>query len=77
MTHRYCPECEKWLETMEYTVDDSGETVCPDHKAVHGYIPSVMYDFYTERDFRIDNRPSMYNDFSKMLQKAKEQNLVE
>jgi hypothetical protein len=40
MACRYCPECGEWLETAEYTVDETGETICPEdgHPAVHGYI---------------------------------------
>lgn len=38
MAYRYCPDCGRWLETSEYTVDEIGETVCPEHRAVHGYI---------------------------------------
>lgn len=40
MAFRYCPECDTWYETADYTVDESGETICrkDDHGAVHGYI---------------------------------------
>lgn len=40
MAFRYCPECDEWYETAQYTVDDSGETVCKEngHGALHGYI---------------------------------------
>lgn len=39
MAYRYCPEHDAWLETADYTVDESGEMICPEHDiAVHGYI---------------------------------------
>jgi hypothetical protein len=75
MAYRYCPGCEKWLQTYEYTLDETGELVCPEHQAVHGYIGP--YGNYTERDFRKDNKESMYDDFDEMLQSAYDQMIIE
>lgn len=40
MAYRYCPDCDRWYVTADYTVDKSGETVCKTdgHGALHGYI---------------------------------------
>lgn len=48
MVYRYCPDCDEWLETSDYTVDESGETVCPEHRALHGYCEYA----WTERQLR-------------------------
>lgn len=70
---RYCPECKRWLSTDEYTVDESGETICPEHKAVHGYLcgpfPLTVGEFYSDV-------PAWYGDRSKMLDAAVGQHLV-
>lgn len=51
MAFRYCPECDEWYETANYTVNESGETVCKKdgHSAVHGYIDGSME---TVQDFK-------------------------
>jgi hypothetical protein len=72
MGHRYCPQCEEWLSTAEYTVDESGETVCPQHKAVHGFIIDTPWSV---AEFRNEN-PSWYDDQLDMLNAAKRQGLV-
>lgn len=72
MGHRYCPGCDRWLETSEYTVDDHGETICPEHKAVHGFIIDSPW---SEREF-FDEHPSWYGDRDDMLAAAKRQGLV-
>jgi hypothetical protein len=79
MTHRFCPTCERWLETAEYTVDQSGQTICPTHEiSVHGYIGGATFGSYTERDFRRDNQPQIYGEeFTLMLEKAREQRLID
>ncbi len=40
MAYRYCPNCEQWYQTHEYTVDKFGETVCKKdaHGSLHGYM---------------------------------------
>jgi hypothetical protein len=76
MAYRYCPECEKWLETNEYTVNKNGETVCPKHKAVHGYIGGA-YGAYTVKDFHRDNKRSLYDNWNTMLNRAMEQGIVD
>ena len=40
MAYRYCPECNEWYKKANYTVNESGETVCKEetHGSVHGYI---------------------------------------
>lgn len=73
MGFRYCPECDEWLETAEYTVDESGQVICPDHKAVHGFIIDAPWSttlFYSEH-------PSWYEDRQEMFEAAKRQRLVE
>lgn len=79
MAYRYCPECEQWLETAEYTVDEIGETICPEHEiAVHGYMGGSPFGLsYTVEDLRRDNDSRLYDDWGKMLQAAREQHLVE
>lgn len=83
--YRYCPECDQWLETSEYTVDESGETVCPDdgHPAVHGGIQSHRGFPVPEAEFRQQNDPRTYTGnadgsggYEEMLAAAKEQGLV-
>lgn len=77
MAHRYCPDCGEWLETAEYTVDEIGETICPEHEiAVHGYMGGSLDGPYTERDLLRDNDPRMYDDWDEMEQAAIEQGLV-
>lgn len=57
MAHRYCDSCGKWLATHEYTVDDTGETVCPEHEhAVVGFIPPSRN--VRERDCRFPHEES-------------------
>lgn len=76
MAYRYCPEGDRWLETSEYTVGDGGETICPRHKAVVGYIDGGIE---TERDLERELRRT-YSDESlirSMVGAAKRQNLVE
>lgn len=75
MGYRYCPECEKWYTTAEYTVDDHGETVCrkDGHGATQGFILSAPV---TEMVFRSD-LPNYYDDREKMIQKARDQGLIE
>jgi hypothetical protein len=42
MAYRYCPECERWLEPIDFTVNKNGETICPEHDvALHGHMPSL------------------------------------
>jgi hypothetical protein len=72
MGYRYCPECGRWLETFEYTVGEGGETICPDHKAVHGFIIDGPW---TEQEFRREH-PSWYDDREEMLSAARQQGLV-
>lgn len=72
MSYRYCPECDRWLETSEYTVDDHGETVCPDHRATHGFINRAPW---TEKMF-FHEHPEWYDDRHEMLAAAKRQGLV-
>jgi hypothetical protein len=40
MAYRYCEECDTWYKTYDYTVNESGETVCrkDGHGAVVGFI---------------------------------------
>jgi len=71
MGYRYCPECDEWLETAEIALDESGETVCPDHKAVYGFIGSP---WITEGEFRRDH--DWMPDCTVELQAAKRQQLV-
>lgn len=75
MGYRHCPDCEKWLSTSEYTVDESGETICPeeDHSAVHGFIIDPPW---TRREF-FSEHPSWYDDRGKMMDQARQQNLVQ
>lgn len=59
MAYRYCPECDKWYRTAEYTVDEMGETVCDEveeHGAVHGYIDGSMETVadYKQHTYRTD-----------------------
>lgn len=75
MGYRYCPDCDQWLETAEYTVDETGETVCPEHRAVHGFIGGG-WDFpWSEQQFLAEH-PSWYGDRTDMLDAAKRQGLV-
>jgi len=30
MTYRFCSNCVEWVPSERYTVDETGETVCPD-----------------------------------------------
>lgn len=73
MAYRYCPECDRWLETSEYTVDSSGETVCPEHRAVHGYIDGSIR---TEADLR-QNLGYSHTDVEAEVEAALRQGLVE
>jgi hypothetical protein len=75
MGYRYCDHCNKWLETAEYTVDSSGETVCPkdDHDATHGFILEAPVD---EDEYRA-RLPNYYNDVDRMVQAGKDQELIE
>lgn len=73
MGFRYCPECKEWLETAEYTVDEQGETVCPKHRATHGFIidsPISTAEFHRQHQLGYDDKPEM-------LKAAREQDLVE
>lgn len=79
--YRYCPECDQWYETAEYTVDETGETVCrqDDHGAVHGSLQFSTYDrksYITEREFKRQN-PQWYQGREDMLAAAKRQGLVQ
>lgn len=58
MTYRYCPNCDKWLETSEYTVDEIGETICPDHRiALHGSLQGHGRGYpLTEQEFHRQNK---------------------
>lgn len=74
MAFRYCPDCDRWLETAEYTVDEIGETVCPKegHPAVHGYIDGSIR---TVEDLR--RSMSYHRDVSPEISAAIDQGLVE
>lgn len=74
---RYCPDCDKWLETSEYTVDEIGETICPEHEiAVHGSIQASGRGYpVSETEYRRQNQH--LRDGSKELEAAKRQRLVE
>jgi hypothetical protein len=71
VVHRYCPDCERWYETAEYGVDETGETVCmaDGHGAVRGYLDGSMR---TTGDI-LSNRP---NTDKTALTAAVEQGLV-
>lgn len=69
MGYRYCPDCEKWLETSEYTVSESGETICPDHKAVQGFLDGSPHA-------NSNDISSWYDDRDQMVGAAREQNLI-
>lgn len=74
MAYRYCPECDEWYETHEYTVDKVGETVCKveDHGVVYGYIDGSIN---SERNLRhaLKGYGGPTDD---MVERAKEQGLV-
>lgn len=74
MGFRYCPDCEYWYSTAEYTVDKSGETVCREdgHGATHGFIIDAPWSV---REFK-NEHPSWYDDRETMLAQAKTQGLV-
>lgn len=73
MGWRYCPQCKQWYETAEYTVDESGETVCREdgHGATHGFILSRP----TKREF-YNEHPSWYDDRDEMFEAAVNQGLI-
>lgn len=73
MGYRYCPECDRWLETSEYTVSEGGETICPDHKATHGFIIDAPWS----RSEFLHHTTSWYDDRMEMLEAARRQGLVE
>lgn len=75
MGHRWCSTCEYWYETSEYTVNDSGETVCREegHGATHGFIIDAPW---SKREF-FGHIASWYPDRDAMLEQAREQGLVE
>lgn len=70
MAYRYCPDCNEWYETAEYTVDESGETVCreDDHGSVSGYI-QLHRHFDTDVSLPYDNT-------SQAKARAREQGLI-
>lgn len=76
MTYRYCPTGDKWLETSEYTVDETGETVCPDHKtALHGSIQGFGGGYpITENEYYNQNKH--LRNAHEELEAAKRQGLV-
>jgi hypothetical protein len=68
MGWRYCPSCERWLKTSEYTVSKSGETICPDHEiATHGFIIGRMTEAELRNSHVIDDEE---------LEAAKKQGLI-
>lgn len=75
MAYRYCPDCDQWLSTANYTVDDIGETVCPEdgHRAVHGYIDGSIR---TEAELR-RGMGMTYTDIEDEVRAAKRQGLVD
>lgn len=74
MVYRFCPTCERWLETSEYTVDDVGWVICPDHDiSLHGYIDSHIE---TEDRLRRELRMSHGGDIETEVQAALDQGLV-
>ena len=71
MGYRYCPKHGSWLETADYTVDDSGETICPDHGVpVVGFILGPT----TADDLRFDY--GNYDHIDAMIESARRQNLL-
>lgn len=75
MGYRYCDHCDEWLETDEYTVDGSGETVCPKdgHDATHGFLLDAPV---SETEYR-GRVPSYYNNLDAMIRSGKDQGLIE
>lgn len=73
MAYRYCPECDQWYETANYTVNESGETVCETegHGAVHGYIDGSMT---TVNDFK---RHTYRSDIQDEIEAAVRQGLLQ
>lgn len=75
MAYRYCPHCNEWYSTANYTVDKAGETICreDDHGPVYGYIDGSIT---TERSLR--NTLKGYGGPTEdMVERALEQGLVE
>jgi len=74
MPYRYCPDCNHWYGTHEYTVDNIGETVCPrdDHYALVGCIHPSRH-FETDVRLPYGNREEQ----QQSLDAAKRQGLVD
>lgn len=69
MGYRYCDGCERWLETSEYTVSDSGETICEEHGSVSGFIIDAPW---STSEYKRQN-PKMWDE---ALSAARQQGLV-
>ena len=77
MAHRYCPQCDEWQSTAEYTVDEIGETICREHECpVIGYLDGSYSGYpisFDEFDRLVAN---WYDEYDEMLEAAKRQELV-
>lgn len=79
MAYRYCPECDEWQSTAEYTVDEIGETICREHECpVIGYLEASIHQGYpiSHRDFN-ELVADWYDEREAMLEAAERQLLVE
>jgi len=52
MTCRYCPDCNRWYDTHEIDLSESGETMCPEDD--HGYVTgSIIPSRHFEPDVNL------------------------